>query len=146
MNRTSTLAALAFGLAASQGLPCFGFNFHKPVHQRDSRSEEEKQRRVVCAANQWPDLSPRWYKKPPVILGARHWDTLMRDARDSFNSDVPSWRKLDAGKEEQGFIDQFGVFMTREEAWKVAEAAGQILYRCGGDTRNGGTLYSENLY
>jgi hypothetical protein len=44
---------------------------------------------------------------------------------------------------EQGFIDQFGVFMTREEAYEVAKAAGQIKYRCGGDE---GRLFSENLY
>lgn len=49
-------------------------------------------------------------------------------------------------KAAQGFIDQWGVFMDRQEVWKVAEAAGQILHRCGGDTSNGGTLYSENLY
>jgi hypothetical protein len=47
------------------------------------------------------------------------------------------------GTEEQGFIDQFGVFMTREEAYVVAKAAGQIKYRCGGDD---GVLFSENLY
>jgi len=33
--------------------------------------------------------------------------------------------------------------MTREEAWQVAEAAGQIKYRVGGD---GKELFSENLY
>jgi hypothetical protein len=44
---------------------------------------------------------------------------------------------------EQGFIDQHGVFMTREEAWIVAEAACQIIRRVGGD---GARLYSENLY
>ncbi|CAE6710389.1 hypothetical protein [Candidatus Nitrotoga fabula] len=49
-------------------------------------------------------------------------------------------------KFEQGFIDQHGVFMTRTEAWHVAQASGQILRRCGGDDANGGTLYSENLY
>lgn len=47
---------------------------------------------------------------------------------------------------DAGFIDQFGNFHTRTEAWKIAEAAGQIFRRCGGDTVNGGTLYSENLY
>ena len=44
---------------------------------------------------------------------------------------------------EQGFVDQFGVFLTREEAWDVASKAGQIVRRVGGD---GGCLYSENLY
>lgn len=49
-----------------------------------------------------------------------------------------------SGDAEQGFIDQWGTFMTREQAWRVAEVAGQILYRVGGDYN--GTLYSENLY
>lgn len=47
---------------------------------------------------------------------------------------------------EQGFIDQHGAFMSRREAWEVAEAAGQIIRRVGGDEADGGTLYSENLY
>ena len=44
---------------------------------------------------------------------------------------------------EQGFIDQRGEFMTREEAHKVATESGQIIRRCGGDD---GRLFSENLY
>jgi len=44
---------------------------------------------------------------------------------------------------EQGFVDQHGEFMTREEAHKVAIEAGQIIRRCGGDEER---LFSENLY
>lgn len=55
------------------------------------------------------------------------------------------WMREEFG-EVQGFIDQRGTFMTREEAWKVAVESGQIKRRVGGDERNGGTLYSENLY
>jgi len=91
----------------------------------------------VCAANK---LSSEY--GPYLILGIRHWDhTMCRHANDIFKSDVFSNFDWD-----QGFVDQYGVWMDRLEAWKVAEAAGQILYRCGGDTTNGGTLYSENLY
>ena len=43
----------------------------------------------------------------------------------------------------QGFIDQFGQFLTREEAWPIAERNTQIIRRVGGD---GIKLYSENLY
>lgn len=102
------------------------------------------QRRVVCAACQW--TLHEYYSEPIIILGARHFDKLMHEAVASFNSDTPTWRTLVGGKEVQGFIDQWGVFMDRQEAWKVAEAAGQILYRCGGDRAHGGALYSENLY
>jgi hypothetical protein len=90
-------------------------------------------RRVVCAATKIGDYH--------MLVGARHWDLVMRD----------QWRLVQAftphdPKEEQGFIDQHGVFMSRTVAWKVAEAAGQIVRRCGGDDANDGTLYSENLY
>ena len=47
---------------------------------------------------------------------------------------------------EQGFIDSWGVFYNRQDAWKIAEENNQIIRRVGGDTKDGGTLYSENLY
>jgi hypothetical protein len=86
-------------------------------------------RRIVCAAN-------RYLGK--VVLGARHFDERM----------VEQIRDLGLkGREcEQGFIDQYGVFMTRKQAWPVALVAGQIIRRVGGDDADGGTLYSENLY
>lgn len=89
--------------------------------------------RIVCAANR--------LEGHVLLLGARHWDSWMHD----------SYHKLGLSSEksfkcEQGFIDNRGNFLTRTEAWKIAEAAGQIIRRCGGDTIDGGTLYSENLY
>jgi hypothetical protein len=88
-------------------------------------------RRVVCAANQHEEYT---------LLGPRHWGPEMRKTAKllPFDAHAVEW--------SQGFIDQRGVWMDRREAWKVAEAAGQILYRCGGDTTAGGTLFSENLY
>jgi hypothetical protein len=44
---------------------------------------------------------------------------------------------------EQGFIDQYGIFLSRAEALLVARTADQIIRRCGGDED---ALYSENLY
>lgn len=89
-----------------------------------------KDRRVVCAAIAYKGL---------LILGPRHFDTTMRAQIDQTRTAglvaSRSW--------EQGFVDQYGVFMTREEAWVVAGAAGQIIRRVGGD---GKELYSENLY
>ena len=93
-------------------------------------------RRVVCAAN-------RVAETDALVLGPRHWDTTMRrNALARYNGDEACFDL----EWEQGFIDQKGIFMTREEAWKVAEAAGQIIRRVGGDTMNGGHLFSENLY
>jgi hypothetical protein len=76
-----------------------------------------------------------------MLIGPRHWDQTMQTQADNIENSTGAFGELD-----QGFIDQHGVFMTREEAWKVAEAAGQIIKRVGGDDRDGGTLYSENLY
>lgn len=93
---------------------------------------KDAQVRVVCSACKMTDGT--------IVLGARHWDGRMIAMASMLN------RQRSHDPNDQGFIDQWGRFMSRTEAWKVAEAAGQILYRCGGDTANGGTLYSENLY
>jgi hypothetical protein len=90
------------------------------------------QRVIVCAAM-------RDTKTGKVICSVRHWDEL---SRQRFNSQEEAMDFND----EQGFVDNKYQFLTRTEAWQVAEAAGQIKRRCGGDTANGGTLYSENLY
>ena len=42
--------------------------------------------------------------------------------------------------DDQGFVDQYGVYMTRREAYIVAFTAGQVY---SNDTRE---LYSEDLY
>lgn len=84
-------------------------------------------RRVVCAAIR---------KGARTILGARHFDNRMHEQIVA-SEGHDFWREAD-----QGFIDQFGEFMTREEAWEVAEARGQILRECSSP----GALYSENLY
>ena len=92
---------------------------------------KNKQRVVVCAAN-------RSTKTGKIVCGARHWDSAMRGQVLVDGKRPDEWLSA-----EQGFIDQFGVFMTREEAWVVAEAAGQIKF---GRDYSKGTLYSEDLY
>lgn len=94
------------------------------------------QRRVVCAANRCPETGD-------IVLGARHFDLRMVQQIQAYKKD-----QLDDVNRftEQGFIDQHGTFMCRQEAWKVAKAANQIIRRVGSDTANGGTLFSENLY
>jgi hypothetical protein len=82
---------------------------------------------IVCAAN-------RHRESNRIICGARHWDNIMRSQKlesETFNN----W--------DQGFINQFGEFLTREEAHIIAKKNGQIRHRCGGDES---TLFSENLY
>jgi len=83
--------------------------------------------RIVCAAN-------RKRFTGGIVLGIRHWDAFMHRLN------------TEGDPVDQGFIDNKGAFLSRTEAWEVAEAAGQIIRRCGGDETDGGTLYSENLY
>lgn len=88
--------------------------------------------RVVCAAN-------RNRVTGLIICGARHFDTIMhRQMEARPPEELDDWHRS-----EQGFIDQFGNFLTREEAHKVATERGQFFRRFAGDERE---LYSENLY
>lgn len=87
-------------------------------------------RRIVCAANR---------KHGRIVTGARHCDKVMR--AQIIAAEGLDWWK--GGDVEQGFIDQFGDFLTREEAHVIAKEQGQIRRRCGGDEHR---LYSENLY
>lgn len=88
------------------------------------------QRRIVCAAVQYPGNI--------LLVGARHFDKVMLGQFHRL--------RLVAEEEEdtvQGFIDQYGDFFNRRDAFKIAEAANQIIRRVGGDE---GKLFSENLY
>ena len=93
-------------------------------------------RRVVCAALRAADGR--------LLLGIRHYSADMhaqiarRDDRLRFQN------LLD---DAQGFVDQNGIYMTREEAYRVADAAGQIVNHAAcGVGLNGPKLYSEGLY
>ena len=88
---------------------------------------------IVCAAN-------RNIVTGEILLGIRHWDSLMQIARKR----LPDPGRNDAW--EQGFIDKFQCYHSRTEAWIIAVKANQLKRRCGGDDADGGTLYSENLY
>lgn len=85
---------------------------------------------IVCAANR--------FGNGRVVLGRRHYDAFMHDQIRAFglvNKDC-----------DQGFIDHNGDFLDRRNAWIEALKCEQIRKRVGGDTINGGTLFSENLY
>lgn len=89
-------------------------------------------RRVVCAAMR---------NGPYLVVGPRHFDMTMHAQLAILKRADPNLDK----KWEQGFIDQFGVFMDRTEAMVVAKASGQPI----NFTRNGSNpdvLYSEGLY
>lgn len=89
----------------------------------------DNRQRVVCAAIRHADGR--------IIAGPRHFDSIMHGQIQACG---PANAFLNA---DQVFLDQWGNFLTRDEAWEVAMAAGQILKRVGGDN---GKLFSENLY
>jgi hypothetical protein len=88
--------------------------------------------RVVCAAL----LNT---KTGEVICGARHFDTVMMQIIEAMGPVAKTnWRTA-----QQGFIDQFGNFLSREEARVVAEREGQIIRRFSCPEH---MLFSEHLY
>lgn len=89
--------------------------------------------RVVCAAIRHRDTGL-------VICGARHCDSIMRAVALRMLPPGPEFDGYRCGA--QGFINNKGEFLTREQAWIVAERAGQIRKTTG----THGTLYSEDLY
>jgi hypothetical protein len=89
------------------------------------------QQRIVCAAIR--------HDNGDVIAGPRHFDLFMHDQIRNYKLTQIDWRTA-----EQGFLDQFGTFLSREAAWWVAVEADQIRKIVGGNDRN--MLYSENLY
>ncbi len=104
---------------------------------------QERTRRIVCAANR--------LKSGLVVCGARHFDTFMRNQIEAANETH--------AHAEQGFIDQYGHFYTREEAWLIARKNNQIIRLVGNqagknieivnsdkDIPETAELYSENLY
>ncbi len=95
-------------------------------------SESGIMQRVVCAAVQ--------YSNGITLVAPRHFDAVMRDQYHRFFTQGTAPREQDG---VQGFLDQHGEFLTREEAWLIAEKSGQIIRRVGGD---GKKLFSENLY
>lgn len=99
--------------------------------------------RIVCAANRHPTTGE-------IAIGVRHFCTQMHQnirglcarrgvkASDLNNEYAMGWRTS-----KQGFIDQFWKFHTREEAWVIADANGQIIQDRDWFT---GSLHSEHLY
>lgn len=70
-----------------------------------------------------------------LIVGNRHFCPIMQLTMDKMGLDDFSSHSI---IEEQGFVDQWGIYMSRQEAWDVAKAAGQIKR-----VYTEGVLYSE---
>lgn len=93
----------------------------------------DKPRFVVCAA-------VRERGGDVIFCGPRHFDETM-------HKQIAAAGMMGKAIEfEQGFIDQRGVFMDREEAMCVAKAARQPIDFEWGCSGSFSTLYSEGLY
>ena len=100
------------------------------------------QRVVVCAANRYKDTTGYWNHVPIIVLGARHFDNRMQEQIRALSL---AGYILSPARWEQGFVDQYGVFMNRHEALEVATKAGQINTRRTKTTPYD-RLFSEDLY
>jgi len=93
-------------------------------------------RRVVCAAIRAKDGS--------VLLGIRHYS---KDMHAQIAARIDGEKFMYRHDDDQGFVDQFGVFMDRYEAYQVAREGGQnINLEACGQGPDGWKLYSEGLY
>lgn len=94
-------------------------------------------RRVICAAIRAADGS--------VLLGIRHYSADMHRQIEA-RADGHKFRHRH--DEDQGFVDQYGVFMSRAEAFNVALDAGQKINTkaCSMGLDNVWKLHSEGLY
>jgi len=101
------------------------------------------QPRIVCAAMLMKDET--------IVPGVRHFSPEMRVVLHRMYGD-----KYHVQVKEQGFVDQFGKFYSREDAWKMARLNGQIIRPTGWEENpiahlpekleENGKLFSENLY
>lgn len=93
-------------------------------------------RRVVCAAVRAADGE--------VLLGIRHYS---HDMHVQLAARADGEKFMHRLGDDQGFVDQHGRYLSREEAYVVAMAAGQVIgpQHCR-QGPNGPQLYSEGLY
>ena len=94
-------------------------------------------RRVVCAAIR--------SDSGQLLLGIRHYS---RDMQQQIDNRSDGHTFLNRTGSDQGFVDQYGWYMTRAQAYDIANAAGQIRRpgACRIDEEGTGYLFSEALY
>lgn len=96
------------------------------------------QRRIVSAANRFTDKETG---EVIVIAAARHYSALMSSTLKYLKTKGVELNK--AYGDDQGFIDQFDDYHTREEALVIAQWANQLPYeKCFPEDQ----LFSEDLY
>lgn len=96
--------------------------------------------RIVCSANRY-EYDDGTFE---LFIGMRHSDEYMANQMSNFEK--LTGFDLDDLNETQGFLTSKRRFVDRFEAWKIALEQKQIVRRVGGDSMNGGKLFSENMY
>lgn len=90
---------------------------------------------IICSAIKYKDM---------IIAGRRHGDAFQ--TLENLLSPV-SYKAIERKDLISGFIDNYGDFHTRAEAWVVAEKAEQILFGKGTqDPTETPLLISEHLF
>jgi hypothetical protein len=104
------------------------------MEQETEWKPDENLRRIVCAANRYV---AKHMDYTCMFLGPRHWDDTMRAQYKQAECEIPHFMF------EQGFIDNFGKWHTREEALVIARRMDQVVRELDYDTKK---LFSEMLY
>jgi len=103
---------------------------HKKADARGWIPPEGTQPYIVCAANRARGI---------IFCGSRHFSNAMISQMRS-----AGLSQKEMARAEQGFIDQYDRFWSREEALAIMKQTGQpIRYD---DARSMTELFSENLY
>jgi hypothetical protein len=79
-----------------------------------------------------------------IICGPRHFDQTMRNTIEN-EKDFAGWPTCNWKSAVQGFIDQGGVFMTRNEAHELLKVNGQPIHNPL-STKPNAIVFSEDLY
>lgn len=103
-----------------------------PLEEQTWQQQNDLPRYVVTAANRYDGI---------LIVGARHFSPAMRSQLDAIRAAGGGDLVAD-DTWEQGFIDQWDVFMTRKEAFLVAQYAGQLNTR----RRKSGNEFTRELF
>lgn len=109
------------------------FNDSKQITQsgREAMIQNDQRTLIVCAAA----MSPTGL----VVTSVRHGDHLFYGVIDYTINEREHYHDW-----IQGFVTNTYAFVTRKEAWIIAERQGQIRNKLGCDSSK--RLYSENLY
>jgi len=91
--------------------------------------------RIVSAANKNKQTGD-------LLIGVRHWDESMRNQCKILMSIEKATNM--SSEWDQGFITNKYRYVSREEAYDIAEREGQIIRECGNPSQR--VLYTEHLY